>query len=128
LNVKTAHIDYEFLLCTLTPEVQCQEFHRNHVIWRTKITKFWRNGNDSKQLYWEKGPSWSWSYGSWIYNYLCNQCLSPLMLRVRIQLGWGVLDTTLCDKVCQWLATGQWFLWELLFPTPIKLTVTIFLK
>jgi hypothetical protein len=21
----------------------------------------------------------------------------------------GVLDTTLCDKVCQWLATGQWF-------------------
>jgi hypothetical protein len=23
-----------------------------------------------------KGPSWS--YGSWIYNYLCNQCLSPL--------------------------------------------------
>jgi len=24
------------------------------------------------------GPSWSWLYGSWIYNYLCNQCLSPL--------------------------------------------------
>ena len=22
---------------------------------------------------------------------------------------WGVLDTTLCDKVCQWLATGQYF-------------------
>jgi hypothetical protein len=21
----------------------------------------------------------------------------------------GGLDTTLCDKVCQWLATGQWF-------------------
>jgi hypothetical protein len=20
-----------------------------------------------------------------------------------------VLDTTLCDKVCQWLATGRWF-------------------
>jgi len=19
-------------------------------------------------------PSWSWSYGSWIYNYICNQC------------------------------------------------------
>jgi hypothetical protein len=39
------------LLCTLTPEVQCQEFYRNHVIWRTKITKFWRNENDSKQPY-----------------------------------------------------------------------------
>ena len=24
------------------------------------------------------GPSWSWSFGSWIYNYLCNPCLSPL--------------------------------------------------
>ena len=22
---------------------------------------------------------------------------------------WDVLDTTICDKVCQWLATGQWF-------------------
>jgi hypothetical protein len=21
----------------------------------------------------------------------------------------GVLNTTLCDKVCQWLAAGQWF-------------------
>jgi hypothetical protein len=27
-----------------------------------------------------KGPSWSWSYDGWIYNYLCNQCLSPLTL------------------------------------------------
>ena len=27
--------------------------------------------------------SWLLSYGSWIYNYLCNQCLSPLMLGVR---------------------------------------------
>jgi hypothetical protein len=25
-----------------------------------------------------QGSSWSWSYGSWIYNYLCNRCLSPL--------------------------------------------------
>ena len=24
--------------------------------------------------------SWLWSYGSWINNYLCNLCLSPLML------------------------------------------------
>jgi len=29
-----------------------------------------------------KGPSSSWSYGSWIYNYLCNQCLSSLKLWV----------------------------------------------
>jgi transposase len=50
---------------------------------------------------------WSWSYGSWIYNYLCNQCLSPLMLWVRISIR--ARCTTLCDKVCQWLATGRWF-------------------
>jgi hypothetical protein len=28
--------------------------------------------------------AWSWSYCSWIYNCLCNQYLSPLMLWVRI--------------------------------------------
>ena len=32
------------------------------------------------------GRSWSWLYGNWIYNYLCNQCLSPLMLWVRISI------------------------------------------
>ena len=38
-------------------------------------------------------------------NYLCNQCLSPLMwFRIWIRAR----CTTLCDKVCQWLTTGQW--------------------
>jgi len=54
-----------------------------------------------------QGQSWPWSYGSWIYNYLCNQCLSPLMLWVRITIR--ARCTTLCDKVCQWLVTGRWF-------------------
>jgi len=49
-----------------------------------------------------RGQLWSWSYGSCIYNYLCNQCLSPLRLWVQILLRQGVLNTTLCDKVCQW--------------------------
>jgi hypothetical protein len=56
-----------------------------------------------------EGPSWSWSYYIWIYNYICNQCMSPLMLWVWISSGRGVLDTKLCDKVCLWLATGRWF-------------------
>ena len=30
-------------------------------------------------------------------------------LWVWFQLKRGVLDTTLCDKVCQWHAAGQWF-------------------
>jgi hypothetical protein len=50
-----------------------------------------------------QGPS----YGSWIYNSLCNRCLSPLILWVRISIR--ARCTTLYDKVCQWLATGRWF-------------------
>jgi hypothetical protein len=42
-----------------------------------------------------------------IYNYLCNQCLLPLMLWVRISIR--ARCTALCDKVCQWLASGRWF-------------------
>ena len=43
------------------------------------------------------------------FSYLCNRCLSPLTLWVRTPLMRGVLGTTLCDKFCQWLVTGQWF-------------------
>ena len=53
-----------------------------------------------------EGPSWQRSYGSWIYNYLRNRYLSPLMLWVL--LAPRARCTTLCDKVCQWLATGRW--------------------
>jgi len=42
----------------------------------------------------KQGPSWLWSYGSWINNYLCNRCLSLLMLWVRISIR--VRCTTLC--------------------------------
>jgi hypothetical protein len=53
---------------------------------------------------WSSGP---WSHGSWIFNYLCNQFLSPLVLWVLLPLRARCI--TLCDKVCQWLATCQWF-------------------
>jgi hypothetical protein len=36
------------------------------------------------------------------------RCISPLMWWARIPLMWGVLDTTLCDKVGQILAAGWW--------------------
>ena len=55
------------------------------------------------------GLSWLWPYGNFIYNYLCNQCLSPLTLWVWILLRRSVLDTSLCDKVCQWLEVRRWF-------------------
>jgi hypothetical protein len=57
----------------------------------------------------KQGPSRSWSYDSWIYNYLCNQRLSPHKLWVRTPFMARCTHTTLCDKVCQWLVTGQWF-------------------
>jgi hypothetical protein len=69
--------------------------------------------------------SWSWSYGSWIYNYLCNQCLSPLTLWVWIRFREGVFDTTLCDKVCQLLATGRRFFLGTLISSTNKLITTI---
>ena len=69
------------------------------------------------------GPSWPWSYGSWINYYLCNQCLFPLPSWIRILLRRGVLDATLCDKVWQWLEAG--LLRLLRIPPPIKLTATI---
>ena len=61
--------------------------------------------NNWTYFFW--GPSWPWSHGWWIYNYLCNQCLSPLVLWVRISIR--ARCTTLCDKVCQWLVTGRGF-------------------
>jgi hypothetical protein len=54
------------------------------------------------------GSSWSWSYGSWIYNYLCNH-YHHKSCEFDSCSWWGVLDTTLCDKVCQWLAAGLGF-------------------
>ena len=54
-------------------------------------------------------PPWSWSNNSWIYNYLYNQCLSQQICEFEPHSWQGVLDTTLYDKDCQWLATGLWF-------------------
>jgi hypothetical protein len=51
------------------------------------------------------------------YSYLCNQCLSPLMLSVRISIR--ARCTILCDKVCQWLATCDLRLAGTPFPQPI---------
>jgi hypothetical protein len=50
------------------------------------------------------GSSWSWSYGtfSWIYKYVCNQCLSPLKLRIQLM--------AMCTRYnIMWLATSRWF-------------------
>ena len=49
--------------------------------------------------------TWTWSYGSWIFNYLCNQCLSPVtwvrtlfMARcTRCNIMWYSLSVT-CNR------------------------------
>jgi hypothetical protein len=82
---------------------------------------------------------WSCSYGSWIYNYLCNQCLS-LKLRVRIPLMakctrynivWSSLSVTYDKSLVFSLTTGRWYshlrqvvgiLTVLRIPPSIKLT------
>ena len=55
-----------------------------------------------------------------ITTYAISAYISPPTLWVRILHRWGVLDTTLCDIVCQRLATGRGFLWVLRFPPPKK--------
>jgi hypothetical protein len=68
----------------------------------------WKTYN-TQLFHFRTSPSRSWSYGSWICNYLCNQCPSPLILWAWTPLRRGVLDTALCDKVCQWLTVGRCF-------------------
>jgi len=55
---------------------------------------------------------WSWSYGSWIYNYLYNQCLSPLKLRVRTPfMTRGTRYNIICLSVtCDRPVVFSWFL------------------
>ena len=65
-----------------------------------------------------EGSLWSWSYSSWNYNNLNNQCLSPLKLQVQIPLRWDVLDKVIKFVSDLWQVSG--FLWELLISSTNK--------
>ena len=95
----------DFLLCTLTPEVQCRLVHRNHKIWRTKITKFWRNGNDSKQpslrTRFPRNISWKPLFGvfgcfRWIVTHIC----SSLGEKFRFKKTDKIVDTVTLIRTC----------------------------
>jgi hypothetical protein len=88
-------------LCTLTPEVQCRLVHRNHVIWRTKITRFWRNGNDSKQPWCNMFPPFS-------------QCI----FRTVLMVWYFVLRSRITTF---WPKLMWWRLIVTIFTEPIKL-------
>jgi len=53
-----------------------------------KISLINKSGHQRNLLFYNMfgGPSWLWSYGSWSYNYLCHQCLSPQTCWVQILL------------------------------------------
>ena len=79
--------------------------------------------------------SWQGSCHMWtvvvvwqLDNYICNQCMSPLTLWVRILLRWGVLYTSYVIKFFSHLQHVSGFLRVLRFPPPIKLVDTIYLK
>jgi hypothetical protein len=88
---------------------RCQEKQAFCVMFLLFIYNVYVNSSYINNLHNSLVPSWSWWDGSWISDYLCNQCLSPLKLWVRITLRRCELGTTLCDKICQWLATGLVF-------------------
>jgi uncharacterized protein YeaC (DUF1315 family) len=58
----------------------------------------YQNVSNSKEL-------WSWSYGSWIYNKPCNQCLSLMMLWVQI----SIRETANIDEEKQSKNTTQYW-------------------
>ena len=71
----------------------------------------------SCHLHFKKRLSWLWSYGSWIYNYLYNQCLSSLKLWFRIPLMarctwynnmWSSLSVT-CDRSVVFSGLRSWY-------------------
>jgi hypothetical protein len=71
----------------------------------------------------------SWSYGSWIYNYLCNQCLSPLTLWVRVPLMARRIRNNLMENSdstppCIWASTNQ----GSIFPTFFVHVISVFRK
>ena len=64
------------------------------------------------------GPSWSWSYGSWIYNYLCYQYLSPLKLW-EPSWSWSY-GSWIYNYLCyQYLSTLKLWVW---IPLMVKCT------
>jgi hypothetical protein len=99
-----------FLHCILGNVSYCSWCHETSVCFLFNCWKI-------ISLY-DKGTSWPWSYGSWIYNYLCNQCLSMRIL-IRASVQHYVI------KFVSDLQQVGGFLWVLQFPPSIKLIATI---
>ena len=54
--------------------------------------------------------SWWWClYGSWIIATCAISAYHHYSCEFESRSWRGALDTTLCDKFCQWLTTDRWF-------------------
>ena len=51
-----------------------------------------------KNMWWSLNPTHGEVYS-----------IQKYVMKFESYSWWGVLDTKICDEVCQWLATGQWF-------------------
>jgi len=72
-----------------------------------------------------KGSSWSWSYGSWIYNYQMQSV--PITTNVVSSIPTQAIQHYVIQFVSDLRQDGG-FLQVLRFPPPIKVTATIWLK
>jgi hypothetical protein len=80
---------------------------RVNLVTNPVISREW--GKDREVLIYDKWNSWSFVCLSVkLISLLCSFTSISFQqtLWVRIPLRRGVLDTTLCDKVCQWLTAG----------------------
>jgi hypothetical protein len=59
----------------------------------------------------------SWSYGSWIYNYFCNHCLSPLKWRVWTN---PTDSSHIMTQRCFMLCTTYTNVWSIICPLEVR--------
>ena len=85
---------------------------RDYYYWWVYKPSINRNQNHLSVYYThgnQKGSSWSWSCGSYIYNYLYSPRVSHLSWDLESRSWRCVLNTALCDDVYQLLAAGRWY-------------------
>ena len=90
--------------------------HKHSTLWLVDFSKMYSHTKVYQDM---TGPLRSWLYGSWIYNYLCNQCLSPLTFRIHSGEVYSIQHYVIK------LVSVSGFLRVLRFPSPIKLTAII---
>jgi hypothetical protein len=99
----------------------------SNITWRQPHLKQFCLNIDILLLF-SQGPSWPRSYGSWIYNYLCNKCLSPLMLIIIVYQYLNKIVFPSIIFYSRWVK-WRWHGWHMLLMfTDIKFWLVSFYK